>query len=87
MKGWVYVITNKAMLDLVKVGFSTKDPSLRALELNNTGSPHPYEVQYTMLIEEPYEVEQQTHRRLTKQKEGKEWFRCTIEDAIAAIKH
>ena len=42
MKGWVYVISNQAMPDLVKVGFSTKDPTLRASELNHTGSPHPY---------------------------------------------
>jgi len=38
MKGWVYVITNKAMPSLVKVGFLTKDPGLRAKELGNTGT-------------------------------------------------
>jgi len=42
MKGWVYIIANKAMPGLVKVGYSMKDPELRAAELNNTGSPHPY---------------------------------------------
>ncbi|KFC76184.1 GIY-YIG nuclease family protein [Massilia sp. LC238] len=45
MKGWVYVITNKAIPDLVKVGYSRKDPELRAAELNNTGAPHPYMVE------------------------------------------
>jgi hypothetical protein len=37
MKGWVYIISNKAMPDLVKVGFSTKDPQLRAQEFDNAG--------------------------------------------------
>jgi len=38
MKGWVYVISNKAMSGLVKVGYSTKDPELRAAELSHTAS-------------------------------------------------
>jgi hypothetical protein len=50
MKGWVYVISNKAMEGLIKVGHSTKDPELRAQELDHTGSPHPYIVEYEMLI-------------------------------------
>ena len=87
MKGWVYVISNKAMHGLVKVGFSTKDPELRAAELNHTGSPHPYVVEYEMLIEEPYQIEQHTHRLLSAKREGKEWFRCSAEEAVVAIKH
>ncbi len=86
MKGWVYVITNKAMPGLVKVGYSTKDPDLRAEELNHTGSPHPYLVEYELLIEEPYQVEQKTHKLLSAKREAKEWFRCTPEEAVAAIK-
>ena len=39
-----------------------------------------------MLIEDPFEVEQQTHKILKDKHEGKEWFRCSIEDAILAIK-
>ena len=64
MNGWVYVISNKAMLGLVKVGYTTKDPELRADELNHTGSPYPYIVEYEVLIEDPYQVEQRVHRRL-----------------------
>lgn len=85
MKGWVYVISNQAMPGLVKVGHSTKDPELRAQELNNTGSPHPYTVEYEVLIEEPYRAEQQVHNALSHFKEGKEWFRCSTEEAVAAI--
>ncbi len=86
MKGWVYVISNKAMHGLVKIGFSSNDPDLRADDLNHTGSPHPYAVDYDMLIEEPRQVEQKAHRILSAKREGKEWFRCTVEEAIAAIK-
>lgn len=86
IKGWVYVISNKAMDGILKVGHSTKDPELRAQELNHTGSPHPYEVEYEILVEEPYRVEQAVHKTLYKYREGKEWFRCTPEQAILAIK-
>ena len=38
-----------------------------------------------MLIENPYGVEQLVHRALQRYREGKEWFRCSTEEAIAAI--
>ena len=85
MKGWVYVISNQAMPGLIKIGYSTKDPELRARELNHTGSPHPYIVEYEMLIDEPYRLEQQVHKALRHHSEGREWFRCSAEEAIAVI--
>jgi len=86
MRGWVYIITNKSMPGLVKVGYSTKDPQLRAEELNHTGSPHPYTTVYDALVMHPYQIEQQVHKLLVEKKEGKEWFRCSISEAISAIK-
>lgn len=87
MHGWVYVISNKSMPGLVKVGYSMKTPDLRASELNHTGSPHPYVVDYSLLVDEPRNVEQTVHRHLADQLEGKEWFRCSVETAVAAIKN
>jgi hypothetical protein len=80
------VITNKAMPELVKVGFSTKDPALRAVELAHTGSPHPYVVEFDVLVENPHEIEQKTHAELSKFHENKEWFRCSVNQAASAIK-
>ena len=86
IKGWVYVISNAAMPSLLKIGYSLKDPALRARELANTGSPHPYKVEYEVLLENPREVEQRAHQHLAVQREGREWFRCTLEQAVLAIK-
>lgn len=86
MAGWVYVITNKAMPNIVKVGFSMKDPELRAKELYHTGTPHTYTVNYHVLVVNPFEVEQLVHGILSDSIEGKEWFRCSVEEAIAVIK-
>jgi len=86
MKGWVYVISNQAMPNLIKVGHSMKDPEIRADELDHTGSPHPYNVEYEMLIDNPYEIEKRVHKLLLDKREGKEWFRCSSEVAVATIK-
>ncbi len=86
MKGWVYVITNKAMSGLVKVGFTLKSPDLRANELNHTGTPYSYEVEYEILVDNPRDIEQVTHKYLRGKREGKEWFRCSPDEAIAWIK-
>lgn len=86
VRGWVYVITNKAMPDLVKVGYSTKDPMLRAKELDGTGIPHAFEVVYDALVLGPREVEQKAHKVLVGFREGKEWFRCSVDVAVRAIR-
>lgn len=88
MAGYVYVLTNRAMPGLMKVGFTTSPPKFRAQQLSHTGSPHPYEVEYEVYVEHPEHVEKATHEYLKRKglHEGKEWFRCTLEDAVRAVK-
>ncbi|MFI3188453.1 hypothetical protein BCS42_04710 [Crenothrix sp. D3] len=86
MRGWVYIITTKSMPNLLKVGFSTKDPELRAVELNNTGNPQSYEVRYDVLVNEPKDIEKKAHSILQNYHAKKEWFNCSIEIAITAIR-
>jgi hypothetical protein len=86
VRGWVYVITNKSMPGLIKVGFSLKDPNLRAGELNNTGTPHPYVVEYEVFVYGPFEIEQRVHKELKDFSEAKEWFRCSVGEAKSAIR-
>ena len=86
MKGWVYIITNEAMPNLLKVGFSTKDPESRANELHTTGVPYRYVVKYDALVNEPRDVEQKAHILLNAYIANKEWFKCDIATAIIAIR-
>ena len=85
VRGWVYVISNPAMPGLVKVGFSLKDPALRAQELEGTGSPHPYVVDYEALVANPRSIEQAAHSALKDVHERKEWFRCSARRAVAEL--
>ena len=74
------------MPDILKIGFSTKDPMLRAKELAGTGSPHPFRVVFDVLVEDPRSVEQAAHSVLASKREGKEWFKCSHSEAIAVIR-
>lgn len=86
MRGWVYVMSNKAMPGLVKVGYSMKDPEARADELQHTGSPFRPVVEYEAMVEEPRDVEQRAHQTLQNWLEAKEWFRCSPELAVVALR-
>lgn len=87
MRGWVYVIRNKAIIGLVKIGFTTKDPILRAKEFNGTGVPFDFEVVFDALVDSPRDVEQSVHKSLAIYREGKEWFRCEVEVAVNQIRN
>lgn len=78
-------MTNLAMPGLVKVGFSTKDPLIRAKELEGTGLPHPFKVAYDALIEDPRQVEIGVHRELKQHREAKEFFRVSVDVAVEAV--
>jgi hypothetical protein len=60
------------MPGLLKVGFTLKDPDLRAIELEQTGVPHPFVVEYEVLVTEPRNLEQRVHGRLAEVHERKE---------------
>ena len=86
IRGWIYIITNNAMPGLVKIGFSRKDPILRASELGGTGLPYPYVVIYDALVEDPQNIERLIHDQFQEKLENKEWFKCSGEYAISEIK-
>ena len=86
IRGWIYIITNKSMRGLVKIGYSTKDPALRSKELDNTGVPHKYSIVYDILVNEPRDYEKKIHSFLHDKHEGKEWFKCSEIEAIKAIR-
>ena len=50
MVGTVYVLTNPAMPDLVKIGKTTRDVQLRLADLYTTGVPYPFECEYAAKV-------------------------------------
>ncbi|MFZ7216164.1 GIY-YIG nuclease family protein [Avibacterium avium] len=89
MAGWVYILSNPAMQNLLKIGYTDRDPFGRAKEISQaTGVPFDFVVDYQIYVSHPYEVEQKTHRQLSKYRvnNNREFFQCSYEDAIYAIK-
>ncbi len=86
MAGWVYIATNEAMPDIVKVGYTDRHPNQRASEFNQTGVPYNYVVAYAAKVAEPRKLEKQAHDALHECKERKEWFRCSVVKAQAIIR-
>lgn len=83
----MYVLSNTAMPGLVKIGFTTKVPTERAEELNTTGVPQPFLVEYYCLVDDPADLEARTHRVLHKSRHatGREFFRVEIATAIRTV--
>ena len=86
-RGWVYVMTNEAMPNLVKVGFTLKDTELRAQELSTTGVPGKWVVKYEAFVVNPRAVEQHAHNLLHEFSFSKEFFSCSVKVAIAALEN
>lgn len=60
------------MTGLVKIGYSDRDPNIRANELNGTSSPHPHCVAFAVLVNQPRNTEKIVHHELKDVHEGKE---------------
>ena len=80
--GYVYVITNKAWPDWVKIGmaFDSED----RLKGYQTGSPHrDYVLEYSVYSEDRRKAEQQAHTKAAKvatEVQG-EWFKLPVDEA------
>ena len=88
-KGFVYVLSNEAFQGLLKIGFSRKVPSERAAELDTTGVPSPFVVEYYCLVDGDSELEAKVHRLLAskRHRNEREFFRVQIKEALVAIQN
>lgn len=88
MSGTVYVLTNDSLKGMVKVGFTTRSATIRAKELSTTSLPTPFVVAYeSETVPNARTVERQVHADLvgSRIQNGREFFKVTTTEAIAAI--
>lgn len=73
---------------LIKVGMSSKDPIERKSELESSGVPEPFVIEYKALVDDYRKIETKIHRLLIKHRPNKkrEFFTCSILEVIAAIR-
>ncbi|HHY0582672.1 TPA: GIY-YIG nuclease family protein, partial [Vibrio parahaemolyticus] len=85
--GYVYVLTNPSMPNLIKVGYTCGTVFERARQLSTTSVAHPFKVCYLARVRKPLEVEQEVHVLLddTRVNASREFFASTVKEAISAI--
>lgn len=87
ISGYVYVMSNRSMKGLFKIGMTTRTPEERAAELSSvSGVPHPFEVRWARaVVGDVARIERLVHDRLAKHREGKEFFRIGLAQATSTI--
>jgi len=86
-KGYIYVLSNPSMPDLVKIGYSVHGGRKRAKEINQTGVPSHFVLEFEILTEHYKDVETVVHEHLgyCRENENREFFRVDVDSAISEI--
>lgn len=82
--GYVYILSNPSMPNLVKIGFTERDVDERVEELNSTGVPVPFEIEAIFGSPNAYENEQEIHNALDQYRlaNNREFFSIELKQAI-----
>ena len=85
--GFIYIMSNPSMPDLIKVGMTVKTPNLRAIELSSTGVPSHFEIEYYSFFYDIMLAEKLVHQKLDSFRHNKEFFKTEVTIAIDAIEN
>jgi len=86
--GFVYVLTNESMPDLVKIGYTSRLTEDRAQELYTTSTAEPFKVAYRATTSWYEQVESRVHVLLNEYRinANREFFRVSVDKAINAVR-
>ena len=95
--GYIYIASNSAMPELVKIGMTSKSPKQRVAELFNTSVPVPFVLEYSCKVHNRYAVEEYLHTAFnakrvkslnptTNRKVKREFFRLDVPTSATAPK-
>ena len=85
--GIVYILVNRAMPDLVKIGKTEQALELRIKGLDSTGVPLPFECYYAAEVTDHSNVEKKLHKAFQDKRvrDAREFFRVDPEQVKAAL--
>lgn len=79
MRGWVYVLSNRGMPGLLKVGRTAEHPRARAAQLHTTGVPTPFKLEYAVWVDCCDSVERTVHQVLRSHRMDRKREFFTVE--------
>ena len=88
MIGFIYIMSNPAHPGLLKIGQTSKDPDIRRNDLNSTGVPEDFILEYRALTSDYHRLEKEIHQKLNnyRYRQDREFFKIEVQDAITTIK-
>jgi len=86
MRGYLYILSNRAMPNLLKVGYTTRTLEERIRELSTTGVPGIFVAEFYCEVDNAPVLEKAVHSRLSSHRYDKEFFRCNVELAVRVSK-
>lgn len=72
----------------IKIGKSDRDPTTRKEELETTGVPEPFIVEYYAFVEDHHRLERELHRYFSsfRPNKNREFFTCSIPEVINVVR-
>ena len=88
MKGFLYVMSNPMHPSLLKIGQTSKDPNIRRSDLNSSGVPEEFIIEYYAFVEDYVQLELEVHTELNevRYKENREFFEISVQEAVNSIR-
>jgi hypothetical protein len=86
--GYLYLLVNRSMPGLVKIGKTTREPGERMRELGGvTGVPTPFELVFKVFVDDCSAAERLVHERLERHRVStrREFFDVSTDEAIHAM--
>jgi len=86
-KGYIYIMTNEFMPNIIKIG-KTIDLQKRLNDLYKTSVPAPFQLEYAVEVEDCDKVEKLVHDAYDKDRINpkREFFKLEVENAISMLK-
>jgi len=84
----IYILTNEAMPEYVKIGFTHGNVEDRIRQLDRTGVPLPFEIYYAGIVENAEKDEKWLHSIFgdRRARDNREFFKMNPEYAVLALK-
>ena len=84
--GFVYIASSVGYPGLLKVGYTSQSVNAQLRELEGAGSPYTFEALAQFRVLNPMQVESGVHEMLSSHRFNKEWFNCSLDKAIKAVR-
>lgn len=84
----IYILTNEAMPEFIKIGFTTTTVEQRLKQLDTTGIPLPFECYYAAEVHDAHADEKWLHSIFSDRRvrDSREFFKMNPELVVLALK-